>query len=101
MVRWGGLELAMLAVGVLGRQCSWYADVWCDGVALWGHALDVQEARVGTWLKGGATTHALAECEASCAAMSEHSCSTRWRSLLSRSAARATPGLALRLAETL
>ena len=53
--------LAMLAVGVLGRQCSWYADVWCDGVALWGHALGVQEARVGTWLKGGATTHALAE----------------------------------------
>ena len=51
---------AIAAVGGLSRQCSWYADVWCDGARLWAHAVAVQDGRPA-WLRGGATTHALAE----------------------------------------
>ena len=51
---------AALLLSALARQCAWYADVWCDGVELWGHAVHVQKNRP-LWMRGGVTTHALAE----------------------------------------
>jgi len=41
-------------------QCARFATTWTEGVALWGHALAVQEAR-GARLAGGATTSAMCE----------------------------------------
>jgi hypothetical protein len=49
-----------LGVASLAHRCAAYADVWCDGVLLWGHAVRVQGSRP-EWLRGGVTTHALAE----------------------------------------
>ena len=51
---------ALLLVGALCRQCAWYADVWSNGVLLWENAVQTQDRRPG-WLRGGVTTHALAE----------------------------------------
>ena len=44
----------------LAWQCARFATTWTEGVALWGHALAVQEAR-GARLTGGATTSAMCE----------------------------------------
>ena len=52
--------IAFVAVAALARQCSIYADVWTDGVALWENALRVQAGRPA-FLRGGQTTHAMAE----------------------------------------
>ena len=54
------LCVAAPLTAVLAQHCAWYADVWCDGVTLWGHAVQVQQSRP-PWLRGGVTTHALAE----------------------------------------
>ena len=44
----------------LACRCDSFATTWTDGVALWSHALAVQEAR-GALLVGGATTSAMCE----------------------------------------
>ena len=52
--------VATAAVGGYAQQCVWYTGVWTNGLALWQHAVSVQEGRPD-WLHGGASTHALAE----------------------------------------
>ena len=54
------MPLTLIICTAYARQCAWYVGLWSDGVLLWEHAVNVQQGRP-EWLRGGPTTHALAE----------------------------------------